>query len=70
MNEDRLNAASRLSVRLAIMIAFAAALAIGGPWLLNEAPPSPEAVIAAAVCCANAPTAAARDSGVAIAPVR
>jgi hypothetical protein len=70
MNEDRLNWASRLTVRLAIMIAFAAALAIGGPWLLNDAPPSPEAVIAAAVCCAKAPNAAARDSGVAIAPVR
>ena len=70
MNEDRLNATSRLTVRLALMIAFAAALAIGGPWLLNDAPPSPEAVMAAAVCCAKAPNAAAHESAATIAPVR
>jgi hypothetical protein len=70
MNEDRLNAASRLTVRIAIMVAFAAALAIGGPWLLNDAPPSPEAVMATAACCAKAPAAAARDAAPTMRPVR
>jgi len=70
MNEDRRNAVGRLTARIALLLGFAAALAIGGPWLLNDAPPSPEAVIAAAVCCAQAPNAAARDAGAPIRPLR
>ena len=70
MSEYRLNAASRLTVRLAVILGFAATLAIGGPWLLNDAPPTPEAVIAAAVCCAEAGNAGARDSGTTVRPVR
>lgn len=70
MNEDRRNAASRLTARIVLMLGFAAALAIGGPWLLNDAPPSPEAVVAAAVCCAPAPNAAARDAGATKRPLR
>lgn len=70
MNEERRNAAARLTARIALVLGFAAALAVGGPWLLNDAPPSPEAVIAAAVCCAPAPNAAAREIGATKRPPR
>ena len=70
MNEDRRNAAGRLTARIALVLGFAAALAVGGPWLLNDAPPSPEAVIAAAACCAQAPNAGARDAGAVTRPLR
>ena len=70
MNEDRRNAAGRLTARIALVLGLAAALAVGGPWLLNDAPPSPEAVIAAAVCCAQAPNAAVRETGTVIRPLR
>jgi len=56
MNEVRTNVTSRQTARVAItIVGFVLALAVGAPWLLNEAPPSPEAVFAAKLCCTSAP---------------
>jgi len=61
MTEDRTTFIGRLTARFAAMIIGAVlALAIGAPWLLHDAPPSPEAVLASSVCCTSA--AGATDS--------
>lgn len=60
MNADRTSFIGRLAARAAIVVAgFVLALAVGAPWLLYDAPPSPEAVVAAKLCCARATGAAA-----------
>ncbi len=62
MNEDSTGTtARRLATRIAALIAgVVVVLALGAPWLLNDAPPSPEAVVAAKACCASAPAPAIR----------
>jgi hypothetical protein len=71
MDQDRMNAYRRPLARIAALVAGALlALAIGAPWLLYDAPPSPEAVFAASVCCAKAPSAAAPRPAATIAPAR
>jgi hypothetical protein len=58
MNNSTASAAGRIAVRIAAIAAgLALALVVGTPWLLIDAPPSPEAVVAARVCCAAAPAA-------------
>ncbi len=55
MNADRTGIIGRLAARAAVLVAgFVLALAIGAPWLLHDAPPSPEAVFAARLCCTHA----------------
>jgi len=59
MNETRTNALGRLAARAAVLVAgLVLALAVGAPWLLYDAPPSLEAVVAARACCAKAPAPA------------
>ncbi len=43
---------STLGAALAAVVLYVA-VAIGIPWLLNEAPPSPEAALVAQLCCAK-----------------
>ena len=58
MNEDRTNTTSRQTARCAVLIVgLFLALAVGAPWLLRDAPPSPEAVFVAKLCCAQGPNA-------------
>jgi hypothetical protein len=71
MNEFRANETSHHAARAAIFIAVIyLALAVGAPWLLNEAPPSPQAVVAAKVCCAKASSPAAAGRAPSVAPAR
>jgi hypothetical protein len=71
MNEDRTYVTSRHTARFAILIVgLFLALAIGAPWLLNDAPPSPEAVFVAKLCCATAPNALAPGTAPRIAPAQ
>jgi hypothetical protein len=71
MDEDRVNGPRRHAARVAaLVVGTLLALAIGAPWLLYDAPPSPEAVFAAAACCSNAPTAAPARPAAIIAPAR
>jgi hypothetical protein len=59
MNEFRINAVGRYAARAAILAAgIYLALAVGAPWLLLDAPPSPQDVVAAKVCCFKAVGAA------------
>jgi len=59
MNAMRMNAVSRLAARAAIVVAGVyLAFAVGAPWMLNNAPPSPQDVVAAQVCCFKAAGAA------------
>jgi len=54
VNERLMNAVGRLAARVAIVIASVHfAFAVGAPWMLNGAPPSPQDVTAAQVCCAR-----------------
>jgi hypothetical protein len=54
MNAMRMNAVGRSAARAAIVVAGVYfALAVGAPWLLHNAPPSPQDIVAAQVCCAS-----------------
>jgi hypothetical protein len=56
MNDRRTNATRPSTTRRALLVTgFILALAVGAQWLLYDAPPSPEAVVAARVCCAKLP---------------
>jgi hypothetical protein len=58
MTEDRNSLLSRFTARFAAVVVGAVlALAVGAPWLLHDAPPSPEAVLASSLCCTSAPGA-------------
>jgi hypothetical protein len=61
MNSMHFNLVGRYAARAAIVIAGVyLALAVGAPFLLLDAPPSPQDVVAAQVCCfksASAPEA-------------
>ena len=60
MTEIRTSITSHATARVAIVIVgLLVALAFGAPWLLNDAPPSPEAVFAAKLCCVKAPSVVA-----------
>ena len=59
MNAMRMISVSRLAARAAIVVAGVyLALAVGAPWMLNSAPPSPQDVVAAQVCCVKSAGAA------------
>jgi hypothetical protein len=59
MNAMRINAVGRYAARAAIVVAaIYFALAVGAPWLLLDAPPSPQDVVATQVCCFKAAGAA------------
>ena len=61
MSESRLQSLRRHAPRAALMLlATYLALAVGAPWLLHDAPPSPQDVVAAKVCCGA--TAAATET--------
>jgi hypothetical protein len=52
MNALRIGLVSRYAARAAIVVAGVyLALAVGAPFLLLHAPPSPQDVVAAQVCC-------------------
>jgi hypothetical protein len=71
MNEDRTSVISRLTARIAVLIVgLLLGAAVGAPWLLYDAPPSPEAVFAARLCCAKTPGTTPPPAAPAIAPVR
>ena len=54
MNDRRPNATRPSTARRVLLVTgFILALAVGAQWLLYEAPPSPEAVVAARACCAK-----------------
>ncbi len=56
MNDRRTNANRPSTTRRALLVTGSIlAFAVGAQWLLYEAPPSPEAVVAARVCCAKPP---------------
>jgi hypothetical protein len=56
MNDRRTNATRPSTTRRALLVTgFILALAVGAQWLLYDAPPSPEAVVAARACCAKLP---------------
>jgi hypothetical protein len=56
MNDRHTNANRPSTTRRALLVTgFVLAFAVGAQWLLYEAPPSPEAVVAARVCCAKLP---------------
>jgi hypothetical protein len=58
MNATRMNALGRYAARAAIVVAGVyLAIAVGAPWLLYSAPPSPQDVVAAQVCCFKPPGA-------------
>jgi len=59
MNALRLNLLGRYAARAAVVVAAVyLALAVGAPFLLLHAPPSPQDVVAAQVCCFRAAEAA------------
>jgi hypothetical protein len=59
MNTLHISLVGRYAARAAIVIAGVyLALAVGAPWLLLNAPPSPQDVVAAQVCCFKAASAA------------
>jgi hypothetical protein len=59
MNALHISLVGRYAARGAIVIAGVyLALAVGAPWLLLSAPPSPQDVVAAQVCCFKAASAA------------
>jgi hypothetical protein len=69
MTEDRSSIIGRLAARAAVVIVgLVLAIAVGAPFLLYDAPPSPEAVFAASLCCASAPGIVAPPSAPALAP--
>jgi hypothetical protein len=69
MNETRTSLTSHLTTRIAVLIAgVVLALVVGAPWLLLDAPPSPEAVFAARLCCVKAPPVLAPGVAPRIAP--
>ena len=69
MIESRLYHVGRYAARAAIVIAAVyLALGVGAPWMLNNAPPSPQDVVAARVCCAHAAGAAESRPARAVAP--
>jgi hypothetical protein len=71
MTEDRINATSRIAARVAILIVgIVLALAVGAPFLLNDAPPSPEAVFATKVCCIKVSNAIAARPAPMVAPAK
>jgi len=52
MNAMRMNAVGRYAARAALIVAGVYfALAVGAPWLLLNAPPSPQDIVAAQACC-------------------
>ena len=59
MNTLRMNAVGRYAARAAVLVAGVyLAFAVGAPWLLYNAPPSPQDVVAAQVCCVKSAGAA------------
>jgi hypothetical protein len=55
MTELHLNTISRHAVRAAMIAAgLYLVFAVGAPWMLHNAPPSPQDVVAAKVCCDKA----------------
>jgi hypothetical protein len=48
------NSSSHTARIAAVIVGIAIAVGVGAPWLLTEAPPSPEVVIAAKVAQAHA----------------
>ena len=60
MNDRRTNPARpSVALRALLVTGFILALSVGAQWLLYDAPPSPEAVVAAKACCAKPPPVAA-----------
>ena len=60
MNADRTSTLGRQTARAAAwIVGLVLVFAVGAPWLLNDAPPSFEAVVVARLCCAKAPGAGA-----------
>ena len=71
MIEDRINVASRIAARVAILIVgVVLAFAVGAPFLLNDAPPSPEAVFATKLCCVKVPSVVAPRPAPMVAPAK
>ena len=50
--QDHPNSRSHAARVAAVVVGIVIALGVGAPWLLNDAPPSPEAVMAARVAAA------------------
>ena len=53
-----------------VVVALYLALAVGAPWLLQEAPPSAQDVLATAACCSVAPAALAATKPAKVGPAR
>ena len=71
MNENRTSVISRTTARVAVLIAgLFLVVAVGAPFLLYDAPPSPEAVFATRLCCGTAPGSVAPPAVPALAPSR
>ena len=71
MNEGRTNGTARHAARVAVwVVGLVLALAVGAPWLLYDAPPSPEAAFVAKLCCVKTSNAAAPVPAPKIAPAR
>ena len=63
MQDDPTSIRNRHLARVAaVIVGIVIALAVGAPWLLNDAPPSPEAVVAAKVFGATAQARTAPDA--------
>ena len=59
------------TARVAILIVgIVLALAVGAPFLLNDAPPSPEAVFATKLCCVKVPSVIAPRPAPMVAPAK
>ena len=71
MTEAHASLTTTATARVAIVIVgLLVALAFGAPWLLNDAPPSPEAVFAAKLCCVKAPNVVAPHAAPTIQPAK
>lgn len=51
--QENYNSRSHTARIAAVIVGIVIALGVGAPWLLNDAPPSPEAVLAAKVAQAK-----------------
>jgi len=59
MTEYRFHFARRFAARAAVILAgMYLAFAVGAPWMINDAPPTPQDFVASKVCCAKAAPAA------------
>ena len=58
MTESTFRHSTRFAARAAVILAgMYLAFAVGAPWMLNDAPPTPQDFVASKVCCAKAVSA-------------